>query len=91
MNFSLFVLTMEYRKSLTIQDTCSDTVQLEYIMESARYNHKTYKMLSKFIKTGQVKEKLGKYVASFVNICYYNNTRIETNKLCSVRVNHMRC
>ena len=76
-------LIYEYTKSPAIQDMCSDTVELEYIMESARYDHKIYKILSEFLKTGQVKEKLGKYVASFVNICYYNSTRIETNKLCS--------
>ena len=40
-------------------------------------------MLSNFLKTGQIKDKVGNIVGSYVNIYYYNNTRIDVNKLCS--------
>lgn len=76
-------LTYYCTKSPAIQDMCSVTVELEYIKGSNRYDQKTYNMLSKFLKTGQIKDQLGKYVGSFVNVCYYNSTRIEINKMCS--------
>ena len=60
----------------------SNIIELKYIEESARYDKKTYNMLSNFLKTGQIKEKLGDYVGSYVNICYFNSTRIEINKIC---------
>ena len=39
--------------------------------------------MSNFLKTSQIKDKIGNIVGSYVNICYYNNTRIDVNKLCS--------
>ena len=61
----------------------SDIVELKYIEGSARYDQKSYDMLSNFLKTGQIKEKIDNSVDSYVNICYYNSTRIEINKICS--------
>ena len=40
-------------------------------------------MLYNFVKTGQIKDKIGNIVGSYVNICFYNNTQIDVNKLCS--------
>ena len=76
-------LTYDHTKSPGILDMCSVSDPLNYIEESARYDHKTYDMLSNVFKTGQIKEKIGNYVDSYVNICYYNSTRIEVNKICS--------
>ena len=63
-------LIYDYTKSPAILDMCSETIELEYIKESSRYDEKTYIMLSKFLKNGHIKEKFGDYVGSYVNICY---------------------
>ena len=67
-------LIYKYLKSPAILDMCSDITELKYIKESDRYDQKTYNMLSNFLKTGQIKDKIGNIVGSYVNICYYNNT-----------------
>ena len=74
-------LIYNYTKSPAILDTCSDTTGLKYIKESARYYQKTY-MLSNFLKTDQIKDKIGNIMGSYINICYYNSTQIDVNKLC---------
>ena len=40
-------------------------------------------MLSNFLATGRLNEKLADYTDSYVNICYFNSTRIDVNKICS--------
>ena len=40
-------------------------------------------MFSNFIKTARLNQKLADYTDSFVNICYFNSTKIEVNKICS--------
>ena len=76
-------LTYDYMKSPAILDMCSVSDSLKYIEMTARYDHKTHDMLSNFLKTSQIKEKIGNYVDSYVNIWYDNSTRIEINKICS--------
>ena len=76
-------LKYDYTKSPAILDMCSETIELEYIEKSARYDNKTFEMLSNFLKTGRLNQKLANYTDSFVNICYFNSTRIEVNKMCS--------
>ena len=75
-------LIYNYMKSPAILGTCSDTIELKYIEESARYDRKN-NMSSNFLTTGQIKDKIGNMVGSYVNICYHNNTQIDVNKLCS--------
>ena len=75
--------TYDYTKSPAILDMCCEINTLKYIKESARYDEKTYNMLSNFLKTGQIKDKLGNCVNTDVNICYYNSTRKVINKSCS--------
>ena len=67
-------LTYDYTKSPAILDMCSDVVELKYIEESARYDKKTYDMLTNFLATARLNQKLSDYVDSFVNICYFNTT-----------------
>ena len=40
-------------------------------------------MLSNFLETGRSDQKLSDYTGSYVNIFYFNSTRIEVNKMCS--------
>ena len=70
-------------KSPAILDMCHKTIEKKYIKESARYDIKTHNMLTEFLKTGQLNENFNKYTATFVNICYHNNTRIAINKMCA--------
>ena len=76
-------LTYDYTKSPAILDMCCDVVELKYIEKSAKYDKKTYSMLTNFLETAQLNLKLGDYTDSFVNMCYFNSTRIEVNKICS--------
>ena len=76
-------LTYDYTKSPAILDMCCDVVELKYIEKSARYDKKTYDMLTNFYETVRLNQKLGDYTDSFVNTCYFNSTRIEVNKICS--------
>lgn len=57
----------DYIKSLAILDMCGTIVQKDCIEKSVRYDAKTYDMLSAFLKTGQIKEKLdGLWIATLI-------------------------
>ena len=76
-------LKYDYTKSPAILEMYPNIIELKYIEESTRYDKKTYDMLSNFLATGRLNQKLANYMDTFVNICYFNSTRIEVNKMCS--------
>ena len=67
-------LTYDYTKSPAILDMCSVSDSLKDIEKTAKHDHKTHDMLSNFLKTDQIKKKIGNCVDSYVNICYDNST-----------------
>ena len=76
-------LKYDYTKGPAILEMCPNTIELKYIEESARYDKKTFDMLTNFLQTGRLNQKLANYTDTFVNICYFNSTRKEINKMCS--------
>ncbi len=55
---------------------CPNLIKLEYNVKTCRYDEKTNKLLSYFLRYGIVQGKFENYVESNVNICYRNTTRI---------------
>ena len=76
-------LKYDCTKSPAILEMCANTVELKYIEESARCDKKTFDMLTNFLVTDQLDHTLANHVGSYVNICYFNSTRKEINKMCS--------
>jgi len=70
----------DYLKSPAILAMCPTIEKLEYIEASARYDKKTYEILSVFLKTGRITSAFNKIVECDTNICFFNNTRARINK-----------
>ena len=75
-------LKYDYPKIPAVLEMCPNTIELKYIEESARYDKKTFDMLTNCLQTGRLNQKLANYTNTFVNICYFNSTRKEFNKIC---------
>ena len=76
-------ISYEYTKSPAILDMCPETIEKKYIEKSARYDKKTFKMLTKFRKNGRITESFDQHTDIRVNICYLNSTRIAINQMCA--------
>ena len=76
-------VTYNYLTSSSVRRMCSETITLQYIEGTSRYDVKTNEMLTKFLKTGKVSAEFkpidGKL---YNNICYLNSTRIKVNTRC---------
>ena len=46
----------------------------KYQHESSRYDETNYKMVSKFLETGEIKEKLAQIKFGYTNICFLKET-----------------
>ena len=75
----------DYLKSTTVKQMCPNIKTLEYITTCSRYDDKTYKMLSTFLKHGTVNHYLNPIGEFNKNICYLNKTRISVNSQCCDR------
>ena len=69
-------------KSYAINQMCPNYIKLKYRKESSRYDKKTYKLIKNLLKTGKINTKLNKIIYSETNLCKFNKTRQQINKLC---------
>ena len=75
----------DYFESVAVSEMCPRRVEMKYIEEYARYNPQTQDLLSKFLKSGSIKQKFEPPVDSYHNICYLNKKRQYVTQQCCNR------
>lgn len=79
-------LLYQFTSSPAINDICDEIVTLPYIAGCARYDDKLKTILDTFLETGKINKDIFKQpIDSYINLCYYNKTRIDINKKCCER------